>query len=231
MADSPLTLLADVLADRRNIPEVRARIGMVASVSKTGSIWYAEVSVDGSTSTRRMRWLGNGSQPQAGDRVSYIDQSPYPVMLGRVANDNEAQNFGNGAVSGGTISDSQGNLRTGINTVGSAASAAQVSANQGISQAVSAASSAASAGSSAAAAQSTASTALSQANSAMSQANSAMSQANTAISRINSLDAYARSIEQSLINLYGQVNWLNTRINNLEAYAVSLERAIQFYHP
>lgn len=231
MADSPLTLLADVLNQQRTVPEVRVRIGVVSSVSKTGSVWYAEVRVDGSSSTRRMRWLGNGSQPKTNDLVTYVDQSPYPVMLGRVASDNEAQDFGGGAVSGGTISDSQGNLRTGINTVNSVATSAASTAAQGVSQAISASNQAVSASSSAGAAQSTASSALSQASAAQSTASNALNTANNAQNRISSLDAYARSIEVSLINLYGQVNFLNTRINNLEAYAVSLERAIQFYHP
>lgn len=216
MADG-LTILAEALSARQEVPSTR--IGKVQAVQKSGSTWTADVLVEGSTTTRRMRWLGNGGQPQVGQIITYIDQSPIPVILGRVASDNEAQNFGNGAVSGGTISDGQGNLRTGINVVGTAASAAQTTANSGVSQAVSAASSASSAQIAANSAQNTANQALSLANTANNAAANALNVGNAARNRAEQVNAYAFSIEQSLINLYGQVE-------ALRQYAVSLEQTL-----
>lgn len=207
MANSALTLLADVLSARRDLPEVSTRMGQVASVARVGTVWYAEVKVGGSDVTRRMRWLGNGGQPNAGDIVAYIDQSPYPLMLGRVSSDSENQNFGNGQITAGTIVDGQGNLRTGITGAVTTATAAGTQASAATAAATAAQNTASTALSQASAAQNTASAALSAANAATNTANVAAAAANQASNG-------AASAQQAVSNLSAQVNTLTAALQN-----------------
>ena len=212
--------LAELTAGNQNLPKgSQARIGVVTAVQKTGNSWTLDMKVGGSTSTRRARWNGSGGQPKVGERVCYIDQSPIPVVLGRMAGQTEEQNFGNGTVTAGGFTDSTGPIRPAITTAHSTAvtgvnnaATAQGTANTGVNNA--------------AAAQSAANSAQNAANNAQNSANAAYSRADAAYARADSAHAYTANVERSLVEAYKRIDFLNNRINQVEAYAVSLENTM-----
>lgn len=244
MPNDALTRLADVLSAADDVP--MTRLGQVVSVDLTSTAWMVDVRVEGDAGTRRCRWVGTGAQPKPGEIVTYLNESPFPLVLGRVSDQtNEVQtDFGSAPVNAGSYTDSSGPIRPAITSASSAAaaasaaaqqafntgSAAQTSASQAISNAGAASSAASAAQSAANNAASAASAANSAANNALNTANNVNSRVNTLQNQVNNIqgqvnanNAFAVSLERSLIEAYNQINFLNTRINNVEAYAVSLE--------
>lgn len=216
-----ITTLADVLSAAAELPSVR--IGIIASVNSDGTV---QLRVEGTTDTRRARWLGNNSRPVVGQRVTYLNESPIPTVMGRVANNSEDQNFGAGTVTGGALVDSVGNVRTGINTASSAAASAASQAVTGISNASAAQAAANAAQNTANNAQTTANTANNTANNAQSRINTLQSQVNGIQTQLNNLSSYAVSLENTIINQQGQINGLQTQITNNLNYARSLENTL-----
>jgi hypothetical protein len=117
----------ELVAQIKAATSTRQRMGKVISIDKVStSAWLVNVQVGADETPRPMRWVSSGHQPQVGERVIWTDDgSSLPVVTGRASSSNEAVNFGAGAVSssggisGGTVSDGSGNLRTAINTVDS----------------------------------------------------------------------------------------------------------------
>lgn len=238
MPQSPLITLADVLSAQESLPSVR--LGKITAIDKSSSVWMVDLEVEGSTSTRRARWLGDGGQPAVGMLVTYMNESPIPTVLGRVSSDLEDQNFGNGTVTAGAVVDAQGNLRTGINGAFSSAADAQNAADIAYSSAGFAQSTANTAYNSAGAAQGTAWGAESAANNAQNTANAAYDRTTTALGSIDNLNnsLYYLQIQMNSLtsSLTNNVNWLQTQINSLQAqvnnnlaYAQSLEATLISY--
>lgn len=106
----PRDQLAEILSPVPGHPVLRK--GKVTSLSTTGSTWSAYVVTEGYTETpRRMGWNGNGSKPAVGDAVLYYNASPVPFIIGRIATDNQDQDFGTGTVTGGDFVDGSGSIR------------------------------------------------------------------------------------------------------------------------
>lgn len=222
-----IILLADVLAQAKEIPTTR--IGRVLSIDKSTSVWMVVVSVEGGASSRRCRWLGSGSQPQVGELIVYLNESPIPTVMGRVSNNNESQQFGGGAVSAGTYNDGGGNLRTGIDGAVNDAVYAQGQAVVAQSIGNNAQGSANTAQSIGNNAQSSANNASGSASNAQNTANNAQNAANSAQNQANNALAVAQGNIGSINYLQTQVNDLYNRVNNLTAYANSLENTLISY--
>ena len=60
------------------------RVGIVTGVDTTGPIRMVDFTVDGGQVTRRGPWTGAVDLPAIGNRITYLDESPFPTVLGRM---------------------------------------------------------------------------------------------------------------------------------------------------